>query len=44
MPRKAQVRCFAGRKAYFTTYKSKQRKLAEGSDDAPVGPVYGFMT
>jgi integrase len=38
--RKPQVRYFASRKAYFTTWHGKQHKLAEGPDDAPNGQVY----
>jgi len=40
MPRKPQVRYFESRKAYYTQYKGKQHKLADGPDDSPQGPTY----
>lgn len=38
--RKASVRYYASRGAYFTHFEGRQIKLAEGPDDAPKGPTY----
>jgi hypothetical protein len=40
MARKSDVRYFESRNAYFTTWKGKQYKLAEGPDDKPTGPTF----
>jgi hypothetical protein len=40
MARRASVRYYASRKAYFTHFEGRQIKLAEGADDAPKGPTY----
>lgn len=40
MARRASVRYYGSRQAYFTHYQGKQIKLAEGPDDAPNGPTY----
>lgn len=40
MGRRASVRYFRSRKAYYTSFGGKQTKLAEGPDDAPKGPTY----
>ncbi len=37
MGRKASVRYYASRKAYFTHFEGRQIKLADGPDDAPSG-------
>ncbi|HEX5269045.1 MAG TPA: tyrosine-type recombinase/integrase [Gemmataceae bacterium] len=38
--RKASVRYYPSRGAYFTTYRGKTHRLAEGPDDAPAGPTF----
>jgi hypothetical protein len=38
--RKASVRYYASRGAYFTHFEGKQIRLATGPDDAPKGPNY----
>src|SRR4051794_670217 len=40
MARKAQVRFFASKNAYFTTYQGTRHRLGDGPDDAPNGPNY----
>lgn len=40
MPRNPQVRYFDSRKAYFTTYKGRQVRLAVGPKDETDGPTY----
>ncbi|MBA4063092.1 MAG: hypothetical protein C0501_05160 [Isosphaera sp.] len=40
MARRASVRYYASRAAYFTHFEGRQIKLAEGPDDAPKGPTY----
>lgn len=40
MGRKASVRYYESREAYFTHFEGKQIKLAEGPDDAPKGKTY----
>lgn len=40
MGRRASVRYYASREAYFTHFEGRQVKLAEGPDDAPKGPTY----
>lgn len=40
MARRASVRYYASRGAYFTHFEGKQIKLAEGPDDAPKGKTY----
>lgn len=40
MGRRASVRYYDSRKAYFTHFEGKQIKLADGPDDAPKGPTY----
>lgn len=40
MARTPQVRYFESRKAYFTTYKGRQVRLAIGPKDEPEGPTY----
>jgi integrase len=38
--RKASVRYYPSRGAYFTTYRGKTHRLAEGPDDAPAGRTF----
>jgi integrase len=38
--RKASVRYYESRGAYFTHFEGKQIRLADGPDDAPKGPTY----
>src|SRR5581483_8335675 len=40
MARRASVRYYASRKAFFTHFEGRQIKLADGPDDAPKGPTY----
>ena len=40
MPRRASVRYYQSRKAYYTHFEGRQIKLADGPDDAPKGPTY----
>jgi len=40
MARRASVRYYQSRKAYFTHFEGQQIKLASGPDDAPKGPTY----
>jgi integrase len=40
MARRASVRYYESRKAYFTHFEGRQIKLAEGPDDAPKGKTY----
>jgi integrase len=40
MGRKASVRYYESRGAYFTHFEGRQIKLADGPDDAPKGPTY----
>jgi integrase len=40
MARRASVRYYTSRKAYFTHFEGRQIKLADGPDDAPKGPTY----
>ncbi len=40
MGRRASVRYYESRKAYFTHFEGKQIKLADGPDDAPKGKTY----
>jgi hypothetical protein len=38
--RKASVRYYQSRGAYFTHFRGRQEKLADGPDDAATGPTY----
>jgi integrase len=40
MARRASVRYYESRKAYFTHFEGRQIPLAKGPDDAPKGPTY----